>query len=408
MVPRVPWPRGFGNSSTEGALVVTSLTIMPIRLDEIRLTHVRVPLHEPFVISSGSVAEKDAILIELLGEGLVGLGEASPMAGSFYSHHTPDGCWDDLVGRVIPMLQRAGAITPRAFLAASESIDDPFARCGVETAMWDILARAQGRPLWQVLGGSAAATVESGLAVGIFGSVSELVERIGRYLERDGYRRVKIKVEPGWDVEPLQAVREAWPQMPLMVDANASYRREHIEHIASWDRFGLMMIEQPLPGGDLEGHALLASRCRTPICLDESATSARVVSEAIDRGAARIVNIKLQRVGGFTGALDIHNTARTAGVGCWIGTMPELAVGGWGAVHMATLPNVRYPTDVESSDRWFVTDITAPTIRCQGGTIRLPTGAGLGVSLDTDVIARFAGRRHCAPLRLALSPAPVT
>lgn len=380
---------------------------MPIRVEEIRLTHVRVPLHEPFVISSGSVAEKDAILVELAGEGVVGVGEASPMAGGFYSHHTPDGCWADLVERLIPLLQHAGEITPRAFLAASESVDDPFARCGIETAMWDALARAQGRPLWQLFGGSASASIESGLAVGIYDTTATLVERIDRYLAQSDYRRVKIKVQPGWDVEPLQAVREAWPTVPLMVDANASYRREHIDHIATWDRFGLMMIEQPLPGADLEGHALLASRCATPICLDESATSARVVHEAIDRGAAKIINIKLQRVGGFTGALDIHNTARAAGVGCWMGTMPELAVGGWGAVHAATLPNVRYPTDVEASDRWFVADVTAPTIVCQDGSIRVPNGPGLGVSIDTDAIARFACRRHSAPLRVTLSPAPV-
>jgi O-succinylbenzoate synthase len=295
---------------------------MPVRIDEIRLTHVRVPLHEPFVISSGSVAEKDAILIELAGEGLVGVGEASPMAGSFYSHHTPDACWDDLIGNLLPRLRRIPEITPRTFLAASESLDDPFARSGIETAMWDLLARAEDRPLWQLLGGAHAATVESGLAVGIYDTVATLVERIGRYLDQDGYRRVKIKVQPGWDVEPLEAVRAAWPDVPLMVDANAAYRREHIDHIASWDRFALMMIEQPLPGGDLEGHAHLASRCGTPICLDESATSASVVREAIDRGAARIINIKLQRVGGFTGALDIHNTAQAAGVGSMWTTRP--------------------------------------------------------------------------------------
>jgi len=376
---------------------------MAVRIDEIRLTHLRVPLHEPFVISSGSVAEKDAILVELVAEGLAGVGEASPMAGSFYSRHTPEGCWDTLVNRLIPLLQGAGRITPRTLLAISESLDDPFARSGVETAAWDALARAEGRPLWQLLGGSAAATVESGLAVGICDRADTLVERIGRYLEQGGYRRVKIKVQPGWDVEPLNGVRAAWPDVPLMVDANAAYGREHIDHIASWDRFGLMMIEQPLPADDLDGHALLASRCRTPICLDESATSARVVREAVGRAAAAIINIKLQRVGGFTAALDIHNTARAAGVGCWVGTMPELAVGGWGAVHLATLPNIRYPTDVESSARWFVADVTVPPIRCQNGLIRVPNGAGLGVSLDRDVIERFTCRRHRQVLRLELS-----
>ncbi len=379
---------------------------MTVRVDEIRLTHVRLPLHEPFVISSGAVAEKDAVLIELLGDGLTGLGEASPMAGTFYSRHTPEACWDDLTQCLLPALQRTARTTPREFLEATASIKDPYARCGIETAMCDLLAKAQRTPLYRFLGGRGDAVVESGLAVGIYDRTDTLVRRIRGHLERDGYRRVKIKVQPGWDVEPLAAVRDAFPNVPLMVDANASYRRANIEQLAAWDRFGLMMIEQPLPADDLEGHAALARSCRTPICLDESAADSATVRAAIACGAAQIINIKLQRVAGFTAAVEILRDTAAAGVGCWIGTMPELAVGGWAAVHLATLANVCYPTDVEASDRWFPSDVTTPPIRCTDGVIHVPHGPGLGVTLDAEVVRRHTQRTHKAGLSLQLGSPP--
>lgn len=376
---------------------------MSLRVEQIRLIHVRVPLHEPFVISSGAVAEKDAILIELRADALTGLGEASPMAGSFYSHHTPDTCWEHLVRQLVPVLHSSQELSPRDFLAATEHLDDPYARCGIETALWDLLARAHGVPLCQALDAAVPpGSVESGLAVGIYPTTTVFLQRIAYHLRRDGYRRIKIKVQPGWDVEPLEAVRRQWPDFPLMVDANGAYRREHIKHIATWDRFRLMMIEQPLPADDLDGHALLARSCRTPICLDESARSPAVVREAIERGAAGIVNIKLQRVGGFAAATEILAIARQARIGCWMGTMPELGVGGWAAVHAAALPNNLFPTDVEASRRWFVDDITVPRIECVAGRISVPTRPGLGIALDDVVVRAHTCREYRTRIALRL------
>ncbi len=380
-----------------------------LQLEQVRLTHVRVPLHEPFAISNGVVSEKDAIVVELQGDGLTGIGEASPMAGAFYSHQTPESSWDALVSTLVPGLRRAGiaGLSGRWYEGL---VDDPFAVSGMETALWDLVARARGVPLWRLFQEAAAPNrdavppearshVDSGLAVGIFPRPEDLLQRIEHYLQADGYKRVKIKVQPGWDVGPLAAIRAEYPDLPLIVDANCAYGRGHIEHIATWDRFGLMMIEQPLPREDLEGHALLAARCNTPICLDEGAESVGAVERAIRLRAARIVNIKLQRLGTMTAALRVHAITQAAGVGCWLGTMPELAIGGWAAVHFATLPNIVYPTDVESSDRWFVADITDPPIRCQGGLIPVPTGPGLGVSLDRDVMERYRVRESTAALK---------
>jgi len=403
----------------------------PIALERMSLTHVRVPLHEPFVISNGVVSEKDAILVEVFAGGLVGLGEASPMAGSFYSHHTPESCWAALTERLIPRMNESGRIDLAGGWLPAD-FDDPFATCGVDNALWDLVARVRGRPLWALLGRAASTPavsssvvrsanqplpppgiqdpkskiqnhvgypqcttprpVESGLAVGIYPTIDDLLDRIGRYLQADGYRRVKIKVRPGWDVEPLEAVRRRFGDVPLMVDANCAYRREHIDHIAAWDRFGLMMIEQPLPRTDLEGHAELAARCRTPICLDEGAESVQAVERAIALRAAGVVNIKLQRLGSMAAALRVHELTATAGIGCWMGTMPELAVGGYAAIHFATLPNIAYPADVESSGRWFVADVTDPPIRCRDGLLSLPHGPGLGVQLDAAVVNRYKVR----------------
>lgn len=369
----------------------------PIRLEQIQLTHVRVPLREPFRISNGEVAEKDAILVQISAEGLVGLGEASPMAGSFYSPQTPASSWKLLTEKLVPRLAAARQIDLQASWLP-DPIEDPFAACGLDNALWDLAGRVSKRPLAEMLGGQVDRAIESGLAVGIHPSIDELLERIDHFLRQGGYKRLKIKVQPGWDVEPLEAIRRLYPTLPLMVDANCAYERGDIDWIAAWDRFDLMLIEQPLHRDDLEGHAQLAARCRTPICLDESAESVAAVEEAIRFRAASVINIKLQRLGSISAACRVHDLAAEAGIGCWMGTMPELAVGSYAAMHFATLPNILYPTDVESSERWFVADVTNPPIICRQGLLALPGGFGLGVQLDHETVKRYKVREFTSPL----------
>lgn len=373
---------------------------MEIRLENISLTHVRIPLREPFVISNGSVSEKDAILIELTGEGGVGLGEASPMAGAFYSAQTPDSTRRVLKEQLAAQLARCEHV--RLDGKWVEGFDqDPFAVNGIDTALWDLMARRREQPLWKMIGGLSR-PIESGLAVGIYADTQTLIARIEEHLQLGGYRRIKIKIQPGWDEMPLKMVRRNWPDMPLMVDANCSYSRDHIAHLANLDRFNLMMIEQPLAREDLEGHAMLARACATPICLDESAETPAMVERAIQMRAASIINIKLQRLGTLSAALRVHKLAADAGVGCWMGTMPELAVGGYAAMHFATLPNMKYPTDVEASDRWFVADVTVPSIICRDGLLTLPQESGLGVRLDRAAVARFKIREWSSKLACTL------
>ncbi|HTO94704.1 MAG TPA: enolase C-terminal domain-like protein, partial [Bacteroidota bacterium] len=218
--------------------------------------------------------------------------------------------------------------------------------------------------------------------------IPALVATIEKHLA-EGYKRVKIKIQPGWDVGPLAEIRQRFGDLPLIVDANCSYGRADIPYLQSLDAFGLMVIEQPLPRNDLRGHAELQGKIRTPVCLDEAAEDLASVRRAIRMKSCRLVNIKIQRVGGLAQAKAMHDICAAAGMSVWAGTMPELGIGGAQTLHMATLPNFAYPTDVESSSRWFLDDLIEPLITVRGGTITIPAGTGNCYEPVRAVIDRF-------------------
>jgi O-succinylbenzoate synthase len=237
---------------------------------------------------------------------------------------------------------------------------EAFAKAGMVGALLDRELRAAGVPLWQWLG-STCRPVPSGVAIGIFNTIDELLDRVRKYVAQ-GYRRVKIKIRPGWDIEPVSRIREEFPTIPLMADANAAYTIADLPVFRELDRFGLIMYEQPLARHALEDLAVLSRSVHTPVCADESAESMAMLEEIIRLGSARIINVKIQRVGGIRRAKQMHDRAFEAGLGCWVGTMPELGIGSMEAVHLATLPNFIYPTDVEASERWFTDDVIEPAI----------------------------------------------
>jgi O-succinylbenzoate synthase len=356
----------------------------------IQLTHVRVPLVEAFRISSGTVTEKDGIVVRVETDELVGHGESSPMAGSFYSSDTPESCWRELNEILVPGVAGKSFDSP---LAAAECITamsaSNFAKVGLETAFWDIEARTKGKPLYELLGG-AATPVESGLAVGLYDNIASMLRTIERYLAADGYKRVKIKIERGRDVELIRAVREAFGDIPLFVDANGAYDLTDVEVFKRLDDFGLLMFEQPFPGPMFEELAELQKQVRTPICLDESLETPNDVLRAISLGSMRIANIKIQRVGGFRAALTIHDLCKERGVPVWVGTMPELGIGQAQAMHLATLPNCLYPTDVEASLRWFRDDIISPLLEVRDGCLYPPSRPGLGFDVDEAKLRQYA------------------
>ena len=365
--------------------------VAPLRVERVALHRVRVPLCEPFRISNGSVAEKESVLVEVTTDrGVTGWGEASPMSGSFYSDDTPDTVWRALAATLVPLALGAGEIdAPRFYERLRAVPGEAFAKAGLEGALWDAHARTLNSPLCEALG-AAPKPVPSGLAVGIYDTAGELVERVGRYVS-EGYRRVKIKIQPGWDVEPVEAVHTRFPGVPLMVDANAAYTLADAEVFRRLDGFGLMMFEQPLARGAHADSAELQRQLRTPVCADESADSLADVEEIIRLGAARIVNIKIQRVGGLSEARLMLGRVRAAGLGCWLGTMPELGVASAQGLHLAALDGFGYPTDIEASARWFVDDILEPKIEIdREGFISPPPGAGTGYEVSREKVRAYA------------------
>ena len=359
-----------------------------MKVDHITLTHVRVPLREPFRISNGSVTANDGIIVRVSADGLVGTGEASPMSGSFYSDDTPESVWGILADRMVPaVLTQQPGNAPEVNRLLGALGGSPFARAGIETAFWDLDAQRAGKPLFALLGGTER-PLESGLAVGICDSPAALLDTIDRHMA-EGYRRVKIKIEPGWDTVPLTEVRRRFGSIPLMVDANCAYRREDIARLSALDAFDLMMVEQPLPREDLEGHAMLQAAMRTPVCLDESAEDINRVIRALAMKSCRIVNIKVQRVGGLANAKAVHDLCAASGIPVWAGTMPELGIGAAQTLHCATLPGFVFPTDVESSLRWFADDIIEPLITVRNGIITIPPGSGNCFALSARIVERY-------------------
>ena len=374
-----------------GSLSTTSLAVhQSIVVKSVALHRVRVPLVEPFRISNGVVAEKDAILIELTTDGgIVGWGEASPMSGSFYSADTPDSSWAVLNDQIVPALFSLGPVdVNRCYKFLRAQPGDQFSRAGLEGALWDAYANLQRMPLCELFGIQRRA-VSSGVAIGIFDSTDELIERVRRYVG-EGYQRVKIKIQPGWDVEPVVAVREAFPQLPLMVDANAAYAISDLEIFRELDRFQLLMIEQPLASNTIAEAGELQANLKTPLCADESAESMAALDELITHRAARVINIKVQRVGGLSEALLMLSTARAAGLQCWVGTMPELGIASAQGLHLAMHDGFTFPTDIEASARWYVDDVIEPAIEIEEtGFIKVPFGAGTGFEVSREKVERY-------------------
>ena len=320
------------------------------------------PFVEPFRISSGCVAEKDGIILELKSDGLTGYGESSAMAGSFYSADTPEKCWSELCDLVLPAIVGKEFECPQNWNLALDGLQaGNFTKAGVETAFWDLDAQIRNQPLHVTLGGRRE-QIESGLAVGLYDDLADMLRAIERYLD-DGYRRVKVKIEPGRDITWSTPSGVPSAISRLFVDANGAYTPEYVDVFRDLDEFGLMMFEQPYPGSFLEELAELQQLVHTPICLDESLETLEQLQEAIRLGSFRIANFKIQRVGGFYHALEMDGICRKHGLTAWVGTMPELGIGQAQGVALASLDNFVYATDVEASDRWFQDDIVYPFIQ---------------------------------------------
>jgi O-succinylbenzoate synthase len=369
------------------------MRVEPLRIARILLHWVRVPLCEPFRISNGSVVDKDAIVVEIITErGVTGWGEASPMSGSFYSSDTPETTWRALCDRLLPLALTLGEIdAERFYLALRDHRGEPFAKAGLEGAVWDACAHSMNTPLCGLFG-TTPQPVASGVAIGIYDTTDELLARVDRFVG-EGYRRVKIKIEPGWDVKPVSAVRGRFPRVPLMVDANAAYTLDDRKVFRELDGYGLMMIEQPMGREAYDDAAELQRELSTPLCADESAESLDALETLIEKRCARIINIKVQRVGGLSEAILMLKRARAAGLDCWVGTMPELGIASAQGLHFASLDGFGFPTDIEASARWYLDDLVEPAIKIdRQGYIHLPEGSGSGFRVDRAKLERYTVR----------------
>lgn len=362
-----------------------------MRIERIELFSLRLPLKHAYETSGAVMTHTTRVVARIEAEGAVGWGESVANETPWYSPETPATVRYVLETFAAPALLREPLERPEDAATRLAWIrGHNMAKATLEMATWDLFAMAQDRPLSALLGGTRQ-QIPCGVGIGLQPSMEALFERIDRELG-DGYLRVKLKIKPGQDIAIAAAVRKRYPDLPFMVDANSAYSIADAPVFERIDMYGPTMIEQPLASDDLIDHAELQRRIRTPVCLDESIESPEDARKMIAIGAGRIVNIKAGRVGGHTASKVVHDVCMAAGVPVWCGGMLEMGIGRAHNVHLASLPNFSLPGDVTASKRYYDTEIIGEPFEVQQGTIRVPTGPGIGVTVLEDVIRKLAGR----------------
>ena len=364
-----------------------------MRIEQVEIRHVALPLIHPFETSFGREEVRETILVAVNGGGLTGWGEAATSAGPWYEYETVQTCWhilSEFLGPQVVGQQVTAAEDVVGLMAPVRGHN--IAKMGLEAAVWDLVAKGQGRSVSELLGG-VRYRIPVGVSIGVQASMAALLKRIGEFWEQ-GYGRIKIKIKPGWDVEVLRQVREHFPAVPLMVDANSAYSLADVDTLVALDEFDLMMIEQPLAYDDLVDHAELQQRLETPICLDESVPSLAAARAALALGSGRILNIKPARVGGLAVARAIHDLCYRHDVPVWCGGMLETGIGRAHNVALASLPGFVLPGDISASARYFHQDLVEPPFRIHAdSTMAVPTGLGIGVEVMRDRVEAATQRR---------------
>ncbi len=358
-------------------------------LKRVTLHIIALPLVRPFRTAQGVLHTRRLLLLEAEVDDVIGWGECAAFETPFYTAETIETARHVLRDFLIPAARRAPLEHPAQVQTRFGWVrGHPMAKAALEMALWDAWGKLRGVSLASMLG-AARKEVPVGVAVGVQEDLNTLLETVGAYRAR-GYRRVKLKIKPGWDVQPVAAVRRAFPHLPLQVDANAAYTRESAEGLLSLDEYGLLLIEQPLPEDDLPGHARLQARLQTPLCLDESITSPAQARAALELGACRVLNIKPGRVGGLSRAVEIHDLSRSRDVPVWCGGMLESGLGRAANLALAALPGFTLPGDISATERYYREDITAERfVLSADGTLPVPAAPGLGVHVERRLLQRF-------------------
>ncbi len=358
-----------------------------MRLERIRLQLIRLPLREPFRIASGVTHERRILLTRLDFGGVEGIGECVAGEAPFYSAETVDTARLVIERHVGPALLGRELAGPEdvAPLLDSAARGHAMAKAALEMATWDAFARAAGVSMTDALGGRGG-SVLAGVSLGIQDDTAALLDRVADYLDQ-GYARIKLKIAPGRDLDVVAAVRVQFPGISLTVDANAAYSVRDLNRLRALDDFGLDYIEQPFPPDALLLHAELQAHLDTALCLDETITSPERCRDALKLGACRVVNIKPGRLGGYVRSVEVHDACAEVDVPVWCGGMLESGIGRAHNLALATLPNMTLPGDTSASDRYWVRDVVDPPFTLnEDGSVDVPTGPGIGVTLDEDFL----------------------
>lgn len=363
-----------------------------MKIDAIHMREVNMPLAFPFETSFGVTTGRRILLIEIEAEGFSAWGECVAGEHPYFSDEMIDTAWHITETELAPRLLNQEISCGRDCPALFEQVrGHRMAKAALENAVWELDALRQGIPLAKLLGGTQA-TIPCGVSIGIQPTPEKLMEKIETEVAA-GYQRIKLKCKPGWDDKIFEMVRKRWPDILLSCDANSAYRLNDAEQIAAWDRFNLLMIEQPLWYDDFYFHATLQKRIHTKICLDECIRNRRDARAALELGSGKIINIKVGRVGGFTEALAVHDVAREFGVPVWCGGMLETGIGRAHNIALSSLPNFLLPGDVSASKRYWAQDIIEPEVTVSAkGEITVPTTPGRGFEVQRDRIAAITVR----------------
>jgi len=365
-----------------------------MKIDSITLRELHMPLVHFFETSFGRIYSRTILLVSVDADGVRGWGECVAGEDPFYSPEWTETAWPTIKSYLAPVLLKNEVKSGRDCATLFARVrGHRMAKAGLENAVWDAEARLKQQPLWKLLGGSRR-EIACGVSIGIQDSPEQLLEKIATELAA-GYRRIKIKVKPGWDLNVLEKIRSRWADILLSVDANSAYTLDETEHLRKFDAFKLLMIEQPLWDDEIYLHARLQKAIQTAICLDESIHHARDANFALETGACRIINIKVGRVGGFTEAKKVHDVAQSHNIPVWCGGMLESGVGRAHNIALSTLEGFRLPGDVSASKRYWKQDIIEPEVEVRSdGMISISDAPGTGYRVLEDLVEKFTVRKE--------------
>ena len=361
----------------------------PLIIKEVMIRHLKMQLNSPFSTSFGTITDKEFLLLEVKDElGRIGWGESVAFVAPWYTEETLKTTWHMLEDFLIPLILNKEIKHPdevgRLFATVRKNY---MAKSAIEGAVWDLYAQSKNQSLTEALGGNKD-KIEVGISIGIQPTIEQQIAVVNQAI-KDGYKRIKVKIKPGWDVNVIRALREEFPNLPMMADANSAYTLNDVDLLKELDKYNLMMIEQPLAHDDIIDHAILQKHIKTPICLDESIQSLEDARKAIELGSCKIINIKIGRVGGISEAKRIHDYCEDKGIPVWCGGMLESGIGRAQNIALTTLSNFTLPGDTAGSSHYWKRDIIQPEVIVEDGYINVPKKSGIGYEPDLEAIHHY-------------------